>query len=275
MKILIAPDKFKHTLNAAEVASAIREGVSSVLSGTEIETIPLADGGEGTLDALATLFPDSREATVQDALGREVLARFALSTDGQSALIETAQAVGLWRLSATEYDPIQASTVGVGQLIQAALTNGAKHVYLGLGGSATHDGGVGMLKGLSSTMQPDLPVKYTALCDVQTNLAGAINFAPQKGAKPDDLSVLEQRLSKLAEQHKVADSNAPFTGAAGGLGFGCTAFLGAELLSGAKEILSMLDVRSKIQNTDLVITGEGSFDAQTADGKLISVIAES
>lgn len=273
MHILIAPDKFKHALHALDAAKAMREGVFSVLPDAIYELVPLADGGEGTLEALANLFPDMREVRVQNALGRDVSAQFALSSDGQSALIETAQANGLWRLSPTEYDPINASTYGVGQLILAALKADAKRIYLGLGGSATHDGGVGMAEALATKQAEVAQVDFIALCDVRSNLEDAITFASQKGAKPDDLPVLKQRLSDLAKQYTHVDPASEFTGAAGGLGFGCAAFLNARLMSGAHEILSLLDVQTKIRNADLVLTGEGSFDAQTASGKLIDELA--
>lgn len=273
MHILIAPDKFKHALHALDAAKAMHEGVLSIIPDATCELAPLADGGEGTLEALANLFPDIREVRVQNALGRDVSAQFALSSDGQSALIETAQANGLWRLAPTEYDPINASTYGVGQLILAALKAGAKRIYLGLGGSATHDGGVGMAEALATKQAEVAQLDFIALCDVRSNLEDAITFASQKGAKPDDLPVLKQRLSELAKRHTSVNPESRYTGAGGGLGFGCAAFLNARLTSGAHGILSLLDTQAKIENADLVLTGEGSFDAQTASGKLIDELA--
>ncbi|MDC1141832.1 glycerate kinase [Planctomycetota bacterium] len=311
VRVLCAPDKFKHAVSANEAANALKLGVLAACPDALVQPLPLADGGEGTLQALSGEFPDVQECYVQDPLGREIRANFALSDDGQSALIETAQSNGLWRLTPTESNPRRTHTFGVGQLIQHALGAGARHILLGLGGSATHDGGAGMavalgakfidehghalppapdslmrlasidLSGLDSRMAS---TEFVALCDVGTAMldseheSGAIQFAAQKGAKLDDIPVLDSALQKLAlavtQVGIPVDGNQEFTGVAGGLGFGAAVFLGAELIAGAEAVLESCKVADHVKDCDLVLTGEGSYDAQTANGKLIAALGK-
>ncbi|MHC4840749.1 MAG: glycerate kinase [Planctomycetota bacterium] len=308
LRVLVAPDKFKHAINASEAAEAIQAGLISAWPDLTVEILPMADGGEGTLNALAGAFPDRRSAVVQDALGRDVEAAFALSNDGSSALVETSQANGLSRLTPAEHNPINTHTFGVGQLILAALESGVERILLGLGGSATNDGGAGMAAALGakffddsgkslrptggdlislasvdlSELDPRIQqTEFVALCDVQTAMLGdegaVRKFAVQKGATTKAIPRLERGLFQLAKAVVAsglhADGAKTHTGAAGGLGFGTSAFLGASLVQGAAAVLEYSGFEVKLSDADLVLTGEGSFDAQTAEGKLIAALA--
>jgi glycerate kinase len=230
--------------------------------------VPLADGGEGTADALhGALGGEWRTASVSDPLGREVEARFVVLPD-RRAVVEAAEAIGLWRLSANELDPLGASSRGLGELMRAAVDAGATRVLVGLGGTATVDGGAGMRE-----VVRELPVPVDVACDVRNPLLGergaARAFAPQKGASPTEVEELERRLAGMEELAPYAD--VPGAGAAGGLGAALAA-LGARLVGGADLVLEAVRFRERIRNADLVVTGEGVVDASSSEGKVTGAV---
>ena len=267
--VLVAPDKFKGTFAAAEVSGAIVEGLRQ--GGREAIELPLADGGEGTTDALlAALGGERRAARVEDPLGRVVEAGFALIGDGRTAVVETAQASGLWRVPEAERDALRASTRGTGQLIASALQSGAEEVIVAAGGSATTDGGAGALEALG-----DLgPATLTVACDVRTPWEDAAGvFGPQKGADARTVARLERRLDVLAVRLPRDPRGVPFTGAAGGLAGGLWAALGARLVAGAPLVLDAVGFDAHMGVSRFVVTGEGRLDAQTLAGKVVGEVA--
>jgi glycerate 2-kinase len=230
--------------------------------------VPLADGGEGTADALhGALGGEWRTASVSDPLGREVEAHFVVLPD-RRAVVEAAEAIGLWRLSADELDPLGASSRGLGELMRAAVDAGATRLLVGLGGTATVDGGAGMRE-----VVRELPVPVDVACDVRNPLLGergaARAFAPQKGASPAEVEELERRLAGMEELAPYAD--VPGAGAAGGLGVALAA-LGARLVGGADLVLETVRFRERIRNADLVVTGEGVVDASSSEGKVAGAV---
>ena len=300
MRILIAPDKFKESLTARQVAAAIRDGFHSVFGDASFDLVPVADGGEGTAGIfLEALGGDWVEVDTHDALGRPVKASYAWIPSGEFAVIDMSAASGLWRISADERDPSHSSTFGTGELAVDAINHGAKSLVIGLGGSATNDAGVGMAvalgwKFLDLDGHPVAPYpadfgrirrivapakphscSVTGLCDVGNPLLGESGatriFGPQKGATPDALTMLEDSLSHLArlctEQLGKDFSGVPGAGAAGGLGFGLLAFLQATLESGFSAVARLMSLESRVADADLVITGEGRLDAQSLHGK--------
>jgi glycerate 2-kinase len=267
--VLVAPDSFKGTLSAAEVAHAIAEGLRS--AGDEAEEMPIGDGGEGTMDALvATLGGELRTAEVSDPLGRPVKARFALLPDGR-AVVETAEASGLALLAEDERDPWAASTRGTGELIVAAVEAGAREVLVTVGGSATMDGGVGALEALDDAgVDPKLEV----LSDVRTPFEQAPRvFGPQKGADARMVKRLERRLDKLAAAAPRDPRGVPLTGAAGSLSGGLYAYRGARLAPGAAYVLDTLGFDERMRAARYVVTGEGRLDEQTLAGKAAGEVA--
>jgi glycerate 2-kinase len=230
--------------------------------------VPLADGGEGTADALhGALGGEWLTASVSDPLGRQVEARFVVLPDGR-AVVEAAEAIGLWRLSADELDPLSASSRGLGELIRAALDAGAARLLVGLGGTATVDGGAGLREVLH-----ELPVPVDVACDVRNPLLGergaARAFAPQKGASTTEVEELERRLAGMEELAPYAEL--PGAGAAGGLGAALAA-LGARLVGGADLVLEAVRFRERIRAADLVVTGEGVVDASSSEGKVTGAV---
>jgi len=253
-------------LSAREAADALARGFGR--SGVWAERLPLADGGDGTAEALhAALGGEWREATVSDPLGRDVVARFLLLPDGR-AVVEAAEAIGLRLLAPDELDPLGASSRGLGELVQAACAAGAGELLVALGGSATVDGGAGLREVL-----PGLPVPTTVACDVANPLLGergaARAFGPQKGASPAQVEDLERRLAGLAELAPFADLAG--AGAAGGLGAAFAA-LGATLVPGAELVLETLGFRARIQGARLVVTGEGVVDRTSGEGKAAGAV---
>ena len=265
-KAVCAPDKLKGILTAGEAAELLAGGFGR--AGAAAETIPVADGGEGTAEALyEALGGEWRKAEVSDPLGRKAEARFLVLPDGR-AVVESAEAIGLWRLDAHELDPLRASSRGLGELINAAVAGGAQSVLVGLGGSATVDGGTGLREVLS-----ELPVPVDVACDVHSPLLGergaARVFGPQKGASPREVEELERRLAGMEELAAVADL--PGAGAAGGLGAALAA-LGARLVPGADFILETVGFRERIRGAALVVTGEGVVDKTSAEGKATGAV---
>ena len=264
---ICCPDKLKGVLSAAEAARALAAGFRR--GGVEADELPLADGGEGTADALyAALGGEWRQARVSDPLGREVEARFLLLPDGQ-AVVESADAIGLWRLGAHELDPMRATSRGLGELILAAWDAGASGVLVALGGSATVDGGEGMREVLDG-----LPVPVTVACDVRNPLLGergaARVFGPQKGASPAEVEELERRLAAIPQLAAVADL--PGAGAAGGLGAALAA-LGAKLVPGVRLVLEAVGFEARVRGAVLAVTGEGAVDRSSAEGKTPAGVA--
>lgn len=307
MKILLAPDKFRGSLTAAEVCKAMSEGIRKALPNAEILAIPMADGGEGTaeiltLNAGGQMYP----ILVSDPLGRETKAVFGLSADGQTAYLEMAAASGLRLLQPHERNPLQTTTFGTGELIQAAINKGAKRIILGIGGSATTDGGVGMAAALGwrfldaagqnlaptsrnlGQIQKIIPpatfpqIEIQVACDVTAPLYGltgaAYMYAPQKGADGEMVEQLDNGLKHLSDIIKrdfgVDLAQVAGTGAAGGLGFGLLFFLKATLKEGVKIVMEQTRFEEQLQGVDLIFTGEGKMDAQTLQGKLIAGIAQ-
>ena len=249
-------------LSAREAAAALARGFAR--AGVEAAQVPVADGGEGTMEALhASLGGEWRTATVPDPLGRPVQARWLLLPDGRAA-VESAEAVGLWRLAPDERDPMGASSRGLGELIAAALGAAARGLLVGLGGVATVDGGRGLRDALVSL--PD--ESAVALCDVTAPLLGprgaARAYGPQKGATPAQVEELERRLASDVELRPFAEL--PGAGSAGGLGAAFAA-LGARLVPGADYLLGALGFRERARNAALVVTGEGVVDGSTTEGK--------
>jgi glycerate kinase len=268
--VLIAPDTFKGTFSAGEVAAAIGRGLED--AGHPVDRCPVADGGEGTLAALVTARGgEMLSASVTDPLGREIEAEFALS-DG-AGIVETAAASGLGLVSAEERDPLAAGTWGTGQLILAAVGAGARTVYLGVGGSATTDGGAGAVQAIERGGGLE-GAKLVVLCDVRTPFEEAARvFAPQKGADGDQVRRLTARLHGLAHGMARDPRGIPMTGAAGGLSGGLWAAFGAELVPGAAFVLDAVGFDARMRAARAVVTGEGRLDSQSLAGKAVSEVA--
>lgn len=273
MKIVIAPDSFKECLSSPQVAIAMSAGVRARWPEAEVIPVPLADGGEGTLEVLAgALQARLEEANIHDPLGRPIRALYAVK--GEMAILEVAQAVGLSLLAKEERNPLKASSKGLGELLLAAYGKGCRHFIVGMGGTATCDGGAGMLS------VPGLDVLRNAsielLCDVDAPFLGpkgaARCFAPQKGATPEDVEILEKRMREQARMLLANTgfdvSDMPGAGAAGGLGGAFVAAWGARIVSGIARVLDLVRFREAVQGASLVITGEGKSDAQTLMGKV-------
>jgi len=327
MKILIAPDKFKGSLTAPEVAENIAKGLRDVLPDAEIDIVPMADGGEGTAEAIY----DARNGTwlqckAHDPLGREIDTRYAWIENEKLAVMEMSEAAGMRRLQPDELNPEKAATFGVGEMILYAAKREALEIIIGLGGSATNDGGFGMARSLgfrffSGTkelttgvselanlteillpekavaaavpsaqpksrrltqppLQPTLP-KVIAAVDVKNPLLGTNGatriFGPQKGASMETIAVLEKALTRLADvvsnEFGFDYRNEPSAGAAGGLGFGLMSFCGAKIRSGFDVVAEAVGLEAKMKDADVVITGEGSLDRQTLEGKTPAGVA--
>lgn len=301
MRILIAPDKFKQSLDATQVAACIREGFAAVFPDAEFDTSPIADGGEGT----AAVFRNALQGTevkvsCHDALGGTITASYMWFPDRKLAVMEMSEASGLWRLPHEHLNPLHATTYGTGELLLHAAKQGAQEIYVTLGGSATNDAGVGLASALGwkfldttgneieepqpsnflmirKIVPPAQPLgcKVTALCDVTNPLLGEKGatrvYGPQKGATPAMLETLESSLAHLAElcRHQVGCDfrETPGAGAAGGLGYGLLTFCDATITQGFGVIAPILNLGEKIAQSDLVITGEGKIDGQSQHGK--------
>jgi glycerate kinase len=306
MHILIVPDKFKGSLSAREVAENIALGLCDVLRDAKIDIVPMADGGEGTAEVICDALDGSRlKCKAHDPLGREIDARYAWIADRKLAVLEMSEAAGMWRLAESERDPLRATTFGVGEMILDAATRGANEIIIGLGGSATNDGGFGMARALgfrfdyeheqeheqkvicllhlvkiAKPKELTLP-KIIAAVDVRNPLLGQNGatrvFGPQKGAAGDKIDNLERALAKLADvvskEFGVDYRDEPGTGAAGGLGFGLMSFCGATVRPGFDVVAEAVGLESKMKDVDLVITGEGSLDRQTLEGKTPAGVA--
>ncbi len=311
MKIVIAPDKFKDCLTAPQVADAIARGIRNVLPEAELDLCPMADGGEGTVEALvaATGGRIERRRVTGPLPEMKVDAAFGVLGDGRTAVVEMAAASGLALLKSEDRNPLNTTTFGTGELLVAAATTpGITRIILGIGGSATCDAGIGCAQacGLAVILvdgQPVSPteplcgrdlasvvlvkngrgspvdrVKITVACDVTNPLFGpngaAPIFGPQKGATEEVVRELDESLSALAQRlGKTAEANIPGAGAAGGLGFGMLAFFGATLRSGFDIVADATRLRDRIRGADLCLTGEGRFDASSLSGKVVAGVA--
>ncbi|MGZ4388434.1 MAG: glycerate kinase [Gaiellaceae bacterium] len=264
MRVVCAPASLKGVLGALDAAAALAQGVRDA-GGDPVE-LPVGDGGEGTAAVLhASLGGEWREAAAEDPLGRPLRARWLLLPDG-TAVVETAATVGLPLLAPLELDPLHASTRGLGLLLRAVLAEQPRALLVGLGGSATVDGGAGM-----RSLLDEIAVPTRVACDVRTTLFDAPRlFGPQKGASPEDVVELERRLA--ADDELLPFAGLDGSGAAGGLGAAFAA-LGGELVPGARLVLEMIRFSERIRGTDLVITGEGTVDATTAEGKAPAEVA--
>jgi glycerate kinase len=271
MRVVAAPDKLRGTATASEVATAVCRAAGR--AGWECDAVPLADGGEGTLDALGGA---NRTTTVTGPLGDPVDAAWRL--DGGTAVIEMARASGLELAGGPEAnDPIAASTAGTGELIAAALDAGARRVIVGLGGSATTDGGLAALRALYP-LQRLRGVELLVACDVRTGfLDAATVFAGQKGASEAQVELLARRLERLAQvyadDHDVDVTALPGAGAAGGLAGGLAA-AGGRILEGFDLVADEVDLFGRLEGADLVVTGEGFLDDQSFEGKVVGGVLE-
>jgi glycerate kinase len=270
--VLVAPDSFKGTYTALEVTAAIAAGLEA--AGRPVDACPVADGGEGTLAVLTgALGGELVEAEVHDPLGRPIEATFALIDGGTRAIVETASASGLGLIPAAERNAEAASTRGTGELIVAALEAGARTVLLGVGGSASTDGGAGAIAAIREAGGLG-PARLTVLCDVQTPFEDAARvYAPQKGADRDAVHRLTRRLTGQARRLPRDPRGVAMTGAAGGLSGGLWAALGAELVPGAAFVLDALQFDPRMRAARAVVTGEGCLDGQSLAGKAVSEVA--
>ena len=307
MRVLVAPASLKESLSASEAARALAEGARR--AGAETVELPLADGGRGTLECIAPAMSlRIHEVHVTGPLGRPVTAVFGLTADRRTAVMEMASASGLALVPPGERDAVRASTRGTGELVRAALEAGAERLYLGIGDSATSDGGAGAAQalgvclldasgseigpgaaGLASLAHIDAHAGHPRLgrteilvaCDVDNPLLGprgaARIFSPQKGAGPPGVEQIEEHLAHFAgiiERDLAVDVRTiPGGGAAGGLGTGAVALLGARLMPGAEWVLAALDIERRLGAVDLVLTAEGRFDAQSLGGKAPMALA--
>ena len=267
-RAVAAPASLKGVLSALEAASALADGLRR--GGVDADEAPVADGGDGTLEVLhAALDGDWREVSVSDPLGRPVRARWLLLRN-RTAVVESAQAVGLGLVAPHERDPLRASSRGLGELLLAALEERPRALLVGLGGSATVDGGAGLLDVVG-----ELRVPTEVACDVLNPLLGprgaARAFGPQKGASPADVERLEARLAAMRALAPVAE--VPGAGAAGGLG-AALASLGARLVPGARLVLERIGFARRVAAAALVVTGEGQVDATTREGKAPAAVVE-
>lgn len=310
MNILITPDSFKESLEAIDVCNAIKQGFSQVYPEANYTLLPLADGGEGTSSVLSYVLDGHwQQVQVHDPLMRPITAKYFLTTEG-IAVIEIAEACGLQLLKSDERNPLIASSFGVGEMIADAIAKCATQMLIGLGGSATNDAGAGMLQALGVKLQDDTGdalkpggsnlsqlhsieyqtlqdllsgIKITVACDVTSPLCGPTGashvFGPQKGATSDEVLILDKALAHFAtvtHAHNVSDdccSSIEGAGAAGGLGFALMAYCEAELKSGFDTVAEVVALDKHLAKADLVITGEGKLDAQTAMGKVASGVA--
>jgi glycerate kinase len=269
---LVAPDSFKGTFGAHEVAEAIAAGVEA--AGAAADRCPVADGGEGTMEVLLeALGGERRQAQVHDPLRRPVVAEFALLGDGETAVVETARACGLTLVAAEDRDPERADTYGAGELIAAAIESGARTVLVAVGGSATTDGGQGTVEALRERGALEAAARLEVLCDVEAAFEDAARlFAPQKGADAVAVERLSQRLANFAAELPGDPRGVPMSGCAGGLSGGLWAH-GARLRSGAAFVLDRVGFDARLAAADAVIGGEGRLDSQSLGGKIVGEIA--
>ncbi|MFS6347842.1 glycerate kinase [Streptococcus agalactiae] len=303
MKVVVAIDSLKGSLYSLEAGNAIKESINEVISGADVEVHPLADGGEGTVEALTLGMGGTIETIpVKGPLGEKVHASYGIIPQRQLAIIEMAAAAGITLIATEERNPLHTTTYGVGEMIKDAISKGCRHFIIGIGGSATNDGGAGMLQALGyalldkdnqeislgaqgladlKSISTDKVIEelkecdFKIACDVTNPLCGAQGcssiFGPQKGADEDMITKMDTWLSNYAtlatSVSEKADATIEGTGAAGGLGFAFLAFTNATLEPGIDIILSEINIEKAISEADLVVTGEGRLDGQTVMGK--------
>jgi glycerate kinase len=299
---LVAPDSFKGALRAPAAASAIAGGLEAGDPEARVDVCPMADGGEGTVDAVLAARPGQRRRVrVTGPLGAPVEAEFALLDEGATAWIEMAAAAGLELVPEAERDPGRTTTYGVGELVRAALDAGARRIVVGVGGSATTDGGAGLGQALGARLEGvEVPATGSGLArlrgvdlggidprlasaqlrvaaDVTNPLLGprgaAAVYGPQKGADAGRVAELEEGLARLAEALPQVDAGQPGAGAAGGLGFGLVAFGGARLVRGVELVMDAVGFAQRLARCDALVTGEGRLDGQSLQGKLVPALA--
>ena len=305
MKIIIAPDSFKGSVSAIEVAQSMQRAVLSVNPSAQIAIMPVADGGEGTIDAIASCVPAAiHEIEVCGPMGEKANAKYAVLTESETAVIEMAQASGLPMVPRHERNPLLATTYGTGQLMKDALNRGCKRMIIGIGGSATNDGGVGVLMALGASFRDAegkelkfgggalaelaeidmsefdsriFDVDITVACDVTNPLTGengaSYVYGPQKGANPNMVKQLDEALAHFARMsaEEIGEdySTYPGTGAAGGLGFALIAYCKAKFAAGIDIVLNVTGFEKELEDADLVLTGEGRIDGQSVQGKVL------
>lgn len=271
MKYVIASDSFKGSCSTLEVAQVAREAILAHDAQAEVIGIGIADGGEGTMETLTrALNGEFIQVQAHDAIMRPVLSRYGYLPQNDLVIIDMAETGGITRLSKSELDPLHATTFGLGEQIADAVARGYKNFLIGLGGSATCDAGKGMMKAIAEANIDISDCHFTALCDVSNPLYGpngsAYVFAPQKGASPEQVIVLDNQLKKVAEEFPN-EALMPGAGAAGGLGFAVVAYLKGNLKPGIETILQAQNFDNIIDGADLIITGEGKMDRQTLMNK--------
>jgi glycerate kinase len=285
VRLLIAPDSFKGSLTSVQVAAALRDGWLRARPGDEVALAPLADGGEGTLVAIEASGGWRRVETVaRDPLWRPITATWLLADDGSRAFVEMAQASGLSRLQPDELDPVGATSAGTGDVLAAAMRSGVARIILGIGGSATTDGGRGLVEALEGVRLDDTDLEVA--CDVTNPLLGpdgaATVYGPQKGADRAQVALLDERNARWADELEAREGrrerDTPGAGAAGGVGFALLAMQDAfhsfSLRPGIDLVMDATGFDASLAEADLVVTGEGRVDAQTAFGKTALGVAE-
>ena len=308
VKVLIAPDKFKGSLSAVVVGEAIREGLLLANPLIECEIVPLADGGEGTSDVLTKFSRGTFQRVIaRDPMHQNIIAEYGISLDDSTAFMEMAAASGLHLVPANARNPLYASTEGTGDLIRDALDRGVRNIFVGIGGSATNDGGMGamialgvryydntgaLLDGCGASLHKIQSIdisnlhsgmreaSFTIFCDVDNPLYGSQGaaqvFGPQKGASPAMVEVLDGGLrhyEKVLQRYGYSNTHFPGVGAGGGFPLSLAVFSHAVIRSGIDFIMDFVGLEQKIQNADFVITGEGKLDEQTLSGKVVKGVA--
>ncbi len=312
MKIILAPDSYKGNMRSPEICKIMEKAILEIIPDAEVISIPMADGGEGTVDAaVAATGGHLQTVMVHDPLGRRIEAKYGVTGNGKTAIMEMAAASGLELLKSNELNPLKTTTYGTGEVIRHILESGIDDIIIGIGGSATTDGGAGMAQALGynfpvtrggnqvcgcsgegmgeicgvndSDVIPELKsAKIRVACDVTNPLLGpngaAHVYSPQKGASPEMVEILEANMANYAAVIQKAgftdDCDQPGDGAAGGLGFGLRALAGAEMVSGAGLMIELTGMKEHLIDADLLITGEGCTDGQTTSGKLCAVVAD-
>jgi glycerate kinase len=312
MKIILAPDSYKGNMRSPEICKIMEKAILEIIPDAEVISIPMADGGEGTVDAaVAATGGHLQTVMVHDPLGRRIEAQYGVTGNGKTAIMEMAAASGLELLKSNELNPLKTTTYGTGEVIRHILESGIDDIIIGIGGSATTDGGAGMAQALGykfpvtrggnqvcgcsgegmgevcgvddSDVIPELKsAKIRVACDVTNPLLGpngaAHVYSPQKGASPEMVEILEGNMTNYAAAIQKAgftdNCHQPGDGAAGGLGFGLRTLAGAEMVSGAGLMIELTGIKEHLKDADLLITGEGCTDGQTTSGKLCAVVAD-
>ena len=312
MKIILAPDSYKGNIRSPEICDIISQAIFEQIPEAKVISIPMADGGEGTTDAaVAATGGKLIPVNVHNAAGKIIEASYGLTPDGKTAIMEMASSCGLELLTQSEMNPMLTTTYGCGEMIRAIIASGVRDIIIGIGGSATNDGGAGMAQALgykfkindgrdqvcgcsggglgeiceidASGVIPELKeTRIRVACDVTNPLLGdngaAKVYSPQKGATPEMVDQLEKNMANYAgvliKNGLTQSCDKPGDGAAGGLGFGLRALAGAQMVSGARLMIELTGMKEHLENANLLITGEGCTDNQTLSGKLCQIVAD-